>query len=118
MSKRRFFSSLSIALATTAFLGLSATGTEAHAANAACTVKKVEYYPGVMLIQCTTTGNFWAYTTPPAGCSSYAQNLETQKIWLNMGQAALLSGKPMFFYYTSCGGSNILNVVDFGINTF
>lgn len=110
----------SLLLSATAFLGVTAASTPARAANAACNVLKVEYYQGTVLIQCTgaTPSNYLAQTTPPAGCGAHAQNLETQKIWLSMAQAALLSGKPMWFYYTACGGLNLLNVVDFGIDRF
>ena len=71
----------------------------------------VEYAQGTLLIQCPL-GNFLAQVTPPASCGTYAQNLETQKIWDSQVQAALLSGKGLRFYFTICGGTNYIQVVD------
>lgn len=83
----------------------------AFAANVFCVPNAVEYYSGTLLIQCGGI-NYVAVVTPPAGCSSYAQTLDTQKIWLGMAQTALLSKRNLRVYYGTCGGATLLSVVD------
>ncbi len=118
MKKRISIFGSALGLSVAAFLGVAAPSTPAYAANAPCTtVTQVEYYPGTLLIQCPA-GNFLAQQNPPSGCGSYAHDLETQKIWLNMAQTALVAGKPLFFYYEYCGGQKMITVLNFGVDHF
>ena len=117
LSKFNKFVGSALALTVFAFLAVIATGTPAQAANVGCNVTQVEYYPGTLLIQCPA-GNFLAQQNPPSGCGAYTHTLETQKLWLSMAQSAITSGKPVFFYYETCGGINMITVLNFGVDHF
>lgn len=86
-------------------------------ASAACTATLVEYSPILtngnphLLIQCGGT-NFVSVVSPPGGCASHARTLDTLKIWLSIAQGALLSGKGLNIYSTSCGGMNMMTTID------
>lgn len=94
-----------ITLAVT--LGMSVVSSTAFAAFVNCSPNQVEYSQGNLLIQCAPV-NYAAQSTPPSACAAYARNVDTQKIWANLAQAALLSGKSVRIYYDVCSGSNII----------
>lgn len=104
-----------VALAAVASGALVAANRPAHAtATKQCKVNIVEYYQDTLLIQCVGGGNFFGQIAPEASCKAFAQNLDTLKIWLSMAQTALLAGKNVLMYYTSCGSQNtpLITVLD------
>jgi hypothetical protein len=70
------------------------------------TLSVVQYsVDGTLLLQMPSTSedNFVAPASSPcAGIS--AASADTRKIWLSMGQAALLSGKTVRIYWSKCTG--------------
>jgi hypothetical protein len=101
-----------LALCALATGAMAVTSRPAHATSTTeCKVQKVEYYKDTLLIQCVGGTNFFAQVAPlntssTVSCQGFAQNLDTIKIWLSMAQTALLAGKNVLMYYTSCGPYN------------
>ncbi len=108
---------MSAFVAVASGLALASASVPASAAvtgiSGTCT--DVEYTTGQLLIQLNTANgvvNYVAATTPPSNCSSYARPLDTQKMFMSLAQAALLSGKTMVIYYTNCNTVNYITTVD------
>ena len=45
---------------------------------------------------------------PSPGCGIGAHSVETQKIWVNLSQASLLSGKTIRIYFDVCNNLNFI----------
>jgi hypothetical protein len=95
--------------------GILATAGSASAFAATCAPNIVEYnaptgttFP--LLIQCSPT-NYVGLISATGGCP--AQSVDTLKIWASLAQAAVLSGKKLNIYTTTCGStSNVITAID------
>jgi len=80
--------------------------TLANATGITGAASQIEYNPSssYMLIQLNgnTSINYTVNLTSP-GCSIPAVNIDSVKIFLSIAQGALLSGKNLTIYYTTCG---------------
>jgi hypothetical protein len=105
-------------IAVVAALAITVVATRAHAASLTGTVTKVEYQSGNTLVIWLSGGGYYqAQTTIASPCSGYAVNVDTVKGFQGLAMSALLSGKPLTIYYTSCtpsGGSsqNFIGTID------
>ena len=105
--------SLRAALGLVATLAVAATTTLAHAdASGTTTVNAVEYSSGQLLIQLSTGVNYIGTTGAPAGCTSFNQSVDTLKAWTSMAQSALLSGKRLKVYFTTCSSVPYIQTLD------
>jgi hypothetical protein len=106
---------LSVLMAFCAALLVSLVGAPASAAvTTAATPSIVEYMPGALLIQIpgASAGNYMGVLSAVSGCSANNQTIDTLKAWQALAQSALLSGKNLRIYFTSCNGVLYISTVD------
>jgi hypothetical protein len=101
---------LSFLLAAVAALALTVASTKASAAVDG-TVTVIEYFPNSLLVQVASV-NYFAVTATVAGCTANNRTLDDIKIFASMSQAALLAGKTVRIYFTTCGGVNYIGGFD------
>jgi hypothetical protein len=96
-----------IVVAFSVALGISIS---ALASSTTKTLKQVEYRNTTLtpdlLLQTSDGINYQATATLAPGCSVLAPSIDTVKIWASLGQAALLAGKNVQIYYTTCNSTN------------
>jgi len=94
-------------------VGASATPASADiATNASGTVNQVEYTANLLMLQLPNGNNYVGSTTAPGCNSSYAASLDSLKMWLSIGQSALLSGRTIKIYYNWCTATSTRYVYD------
>jgi hypothetical protein len=72
----------------------------------------MEYWGGTLVIQLSTGQNYHAVTSAASGCTANNQSLDTLKVWASMAQSALLSGKRVKIYFTTCSNFSYIQVLD------
>jgi hypothetical protein len=91
-------------------VALIAFSAPAFASSVTKTVKQVEYRNSTatpdLLLQTSDGVNYQATATYNPGCGVLTPSIDTVKIWVGLGQAALLSGKSVTIYFTVCGSTN------------
>src|SRR5262245_29552751 len=87
-------------------LAVGAFAAPAEAAVIQGVPAQVEYLQTTLMIQHNTL-NYVAQTANP-GCSIGSTSMDTLKIWASLGQAALLAGKNLTIYFTTCNGTNYI----------
>ncbi len=60
---------------------------------------------------CSTLAYYYAGQNIPGACSTQNKSADTIKIWINLVQSAVLSGKKANFSYVTCGGYNWITSV-------
>ena|SRR5438552_17158060 len=110
----RTSSKLRLLLAVAVVVVAMARATSAWAVTSpeTTTVGLIEYMSGTLIIQDATGVNFYGQTGTQAGCTANNQSIDTLKLWLSLGQAALLSGKTVKIYFNVCGGINYISALD------
>lgn len=103
--------SLKIATSLCLFGAVGANSAFATGSSATKTVKQVEYLntptPNLYIQLNESPGWNYQATATYAPCTGVnAPNIETVKIWVSLGQAALLSGKTVTVYWNDCGNAN------------
>ena len=96
-----------------AIAAIAATTTLARAdVTSVTTVNAVEYFSDSLLIQLSTGVNYVGVTSAVSGCTGNNQSLDTLKLWTSMAQSALLSGKRLRIYFTTCSNISYINGLD------
>jgi len=100
---------VSLALAGAAATVVVTSARPAHATDVVCNVNQVGFYDygaqgtEFMNLQCNAQ---WYGASVSGGCGP--KSVDTIKLWANLAQAALLSGKPLYITYV---GGNCLTYV-------
>jgi hypothetical protein len=85
---------------------------QANAAMVECSsitwVDTAPDYGGSLLVGCSGT-NYAAYVNNGSTCRNVS--MDTLKIWKATAESALLSGKKLQVYYTSCGGAYRIDAI-------
>jgi uncharacterized membrane protein YjfL (UPF0719 family) len=101
------------ALALSASLAIITATTLVQAdVTSVTTVNSLEYGWGNLLIQLSTGQNYLGVTSAVGGCTANNQSVDTLKVWASMAQSALLSGKRLKIYFTTCSNTAYINGVD------
>lgn len=102
---------LSLLAIVGSFLALGTTSSTALAdtpGSAQRTVGIVEFGGPNLTIQLSDGTNYLATRNASSAlCSVYNVTPDTLKIWQGMAEAALLSGKMLKIYYTTCSADNL-----------
>ena len=103
-------------MTVTTALALGTMSTSALAAQAQGGVSVIEYGVGgfgsTLLIQLPGGANYYAVTSAGTGCTSSNQTMDTIKAWTSMTQSALLAGKQVRVYFSTCNGTNFVVGID------
>ncbi|MDF3071311.1 MAG: hypothetical protein K0R38_6912 [Polyangiaceae bacterium] len=112
-SKDRRFSFARSLIGLAACFGVAMTATHADAAESpTTTVNAVEFSGGTLLIQLSNGTNYLGVLNTGGACTANNQTADTLKAWTSLSQSALLSGKRLKLYFTTCNSTNYINVVD------
>lgn len=103
---------LLLAIAVVVVALVRGTNAWAVASPESTTVGVIEYFSGTLIVQDASGVNFYGQLGTQTGCTANNQTLDTLKIWLSLGQAALLSGKNVKIYFATCGGINYISAFD------
>lgn len=85
------------------FLALTmvSVSTPAHAAFVDGTLDQVEFgESGILLL--SQAGFLYKSGPTPPGCSIATASADVRKTWVSLSQAALLAGKSVRIYFTTC----------------
>ena len=96
-------------------LSIVAAASTAGALDKQATVNAVEYSQGVLLIQLSDGVNYFGQVAADASiCTSHNRSLDTLGKWQSLAEAAILSGKQLRIYFTSCGSPSkkYISVID------
>jgi hypothetical protein len=106
-------SKLFIALTLAATLTIVASSKRASASTGFVTgpVSIIEYVQGSLLVQMTSV-NYVAQLATATGCTANNVTIDTIKAFQSLAQSALLSGKTLRIYYTTCNSAQYINTMD------
>lgn len=78
---------------------LTAAPADAAVVSTVCTVTRVQYDVGRLALWCSGDSRIYYAASFSLGTNCSVQNAETLKTWTSMAQAAMLSARPLTFYW-------------------